>query len=122
MNKTYIPALITSIILAAVHFVASENHWYVRYYGTDVFMHVLGGAALAFAIYWILVTFIPRFVPSFWMLVVLTFFAGIAWEALETLYNIAGAPVGTPRYYVDTVKDLCNDTIGALITAYFIKK
>lgn len=122
MNKTYIPALLLLALLAGIHFAAAEYHWYVRFYGTDVLMHILGGAGLACAIYWKLATFFPKYRPTFFTLVLLTIGAGLAWEVLEAFYNIAGAAVGTKAYYVDTIKDLCNDTIGALIAIYFIKK
>jgi uncharacterized membrane protein YoaK (UPF0700 family) len=122
MNKTYIPTLIILLIIAVTHKIAADYHLYVRYYGVDVIMHILGGAGLALAIYWILVTFLPRFTPSFWTIILLSFGAGIAWEILEGVYDIAGAPLGTLRYYVDTAKDLSNDMLGAIIAALCIKK
>lgn len=122
MNKTYIPTLITSALLAVLHFLASEGHWYVRYPGFDILMHLLGGMTLALAIYWTIVTFFPRYRPSFLRIVVATFILGIGWEVMETIYDIAGAPVGTTKYYWDSIHDLINDTIGAAIIAFFVKK
>lgn len=122
MTKTYIPAFVVAVLLASFHFIATEGQWYVRYPGFDIFMHLLGGAAIALAVYCILRTFCPSLTPSFWKIVGLTFVAGVAWEAFETLYDIAGAPVGTHAYYIDSMKDLVNDTIGAAIASYFLKK
>lgn len=122
MNKTYIPALITTLLLSVLHRTASENHWYVRYYGVDVLMHILGGAALALAIYWILITCIPQWNLTFSKIVLLTLIAGVGWEFLEALNGIAGAPVGTLKYYIDTTKDFFSDAIGAVIAGYFLKK
>ncbi len=122
MNKTYIPALAAVSLLAILHFIATEYHLYTRYPGYDIMMHVLGGLGIAFAVYWTLVTFVPRYAVSFWTIVVWTFIAGFAWEAMETMYNIAGAPVGTRAYYIDSVKDLVNDTLGAIIAAFFLRK
>lgn len=122
MNKAYIPALLSALLLAILHFSASAWHWYVRYPGFDILMHILGGIALAFSIYWLIATCAPKYIPTFWWIVSITFLAGFAWEIMETVNDIAGAPVGTLRYYIDTIKDLCDDTIGALIAAYFIKK
>jgi hypothetical protein len=121
MNKTYIPALIVTVALAAFHFIATAGQWYVRYAGFDIFMHILGGAAIALAIYWMIRTFLPSFQISFWKIVGLTLLAGIAWEAFEALNNIAGAPVGTLAYYVDTLKDICDDVLGSIIVAVFLK-
>lgn len=122
MNKTYIPALISVTTLAGLHLVASDGHWYVRYPGFDILMHILGGVGLAFSIYWILVTSFPKFTCTFWHIVELTFLAGFCWEAFETMYDIAGAPVWTEHYYLDSIKDLVNDTLGAIIASYFVKK
>lgn len=122
MNKAYIPTLIILILMAVLHYFASIHHFYIRFYGFDIFMHILGGAGLACAIYWILVTFFPGHALSFFKLVILTVIAGIIWEGIETANDIAGAPVGTLAYYVDTVKDLFDDLLGALIAVYFLKK
>lgn len=126
MNKTYIPALGTVTALAILHKFASDGHWYVRYPGFDILMHILGGVGLAFATYWILVTFFSKYFkagyPMFWTLIACTFLLGLAWEVMEGMYNIAGAPVGTGKYYFDVAKDLVNDTLGAIIAAYFIER
>jgi len=122
MNKTYIPALLAVTLLATLHFMASAGQWYVRYTGFDILMHVLGGIGLTLSIYWFLATFFPRYKASFWSLMFLTVFAGFAWELFEAVNNIAGAPVGTKKYYYDSAKDLVNDTLGAIIAAYFLKK
>jgi hypothetical protein len=120
MNKVYIPALITTLLMAGLHSMASEWHWYVRFPGFDIFMHLLGGAALALAVYWSFVTFFPKYPVSFWMVVRYAFLLGIAWEVMEAMHDITGAPVGTAPYYFDTLKDLVNDTLGAIIAMYFV--
>lgn len=122
MNKTYIHALVSTSALAILHFFASDGHWYVRYPGFDILMHILGGLALAFSIFWIIKTFLPKYEPNFWSLIVLTLALGFAWEAMETMYDIAGAPVGTTKYYWDSAKDLVNDMLGAIIAAFLLKK
>jgi hypothetical protein len=122
MNKTYIPALIVVIALAVIHKIASANYWYVRFPGFDIFMHILGGAGIALSIYWILRTFFPKHKVSFWSIVVWTVLGGVLWEGFEMMNDIAGAPVGTSLYYLDTAKDLVDDTLGAVIAAFFIGK
>lgn len=126
MNKTYIPTLIVLAALSIFHKIASEGHWYVRFPGFDIFMHILGGVGLALSTYWILVTFFSNYFraghPMFWTLMGFTVLLGIGWEAMEAFYNIAGAPVGTYAYYLDSSKDLVNDTLGAIIAAYFIER
>lgn len=126
MNKTYIPTLIVLVVLAMLHKVASAGHWYIRYQGFDILMHIIGGVGLALATYWILVTFFSTYFkagkPMFWTLMAFTFALGVAWEAMEAIYGISGAPLGTEKYYLDTAKDLVNDTLGAIIAAFFIEK
>lgn len=122
MNKTYIPALIVAILLASLHFIATAEQWYVRFTGFDIIMHLLGGMAIALAIYWTMSTFTPKWKPTFIRIVAFTFVAGVAWETFETIYNIAGAPLGTHAYYVDSIKDLVNDTLGAVVVSLFVKK
>ncbi len=122
MNKTYIPAVISLGLLSILNYFASLHHWYVRYHGLDILMHILGGIGLAFAINWIITTIAPRYSPTFWYIILLTFLAGVAWEAMEAVNDIAGAPVGTAAYYLDTAKDIVNDTLGAIIAAFFLRK
>jgi hypothetical protein len=126
MNKTYIPAIVTLLALAGLHKLASNGHWYIRYPGFDILMHILGGIGLALSLYWFLVTFFSRRFkagkPLFWTLVGYTFLLGVAWEIMEAAFDIAGAPLWTHAYYLDTSKDLTNDVLGAIIAAYFIEK
>ncbi len=123
MNKIYIPTLFALALLAGLHFMAMDGSWYVRYPGLDIFMHILGGIGLALSFYWIFTTLFPRYSsPSFWHLIFWTFVAGVAWEVFEAMNSIAGAPVGTTKYYWDTAKDLVNDTLGAIVATYFLKK
>lgn len=120
MNRTYIPALLTLILLAVLHFLASAYSLYVRLPGYDIPMHIIGGAGLALSIYWIFVTFFKDIKVSILRVIILTILIGISWELLEYYYDIAGAPLGTIRYYLDTTKDILNDTVGALIAIYFL--
>lgn len=122
MNKTYIPALVVLVILSGLHFAASAGGWYVRFHGFDILMHIIGGMGLAFAMYWMIVTFLPKYLPTFWHILLLTFLAGVAWELFEAVNGIAGAPVGTTAYYIDTIKDLVDDTLGAIVAALYISR
>jgi hypothetical protein len=122
MNKTYIPTIITAVLLFVLHKIAMMNHWYVRFTGFDIFMHIFGGVVLALAIHWIICTFLPRWNSTFWKIIVLTFIAGVLWELFEAANDIANAPIGSGLYFLDTAKDLVNDTLGAIIAAFFLKK
>jgi len=123
MNKTYIPALLVLIVLLVLHCIGTEYHLYVKIGWYDIMMHVLGGVGIGLSTYWVLKTFVARdFGNYFWLIITITFFLGLAWEIMEAIYNIAGGPVGSRIYYIDTVKDLFNDTLGAVIAYLFIRK
>lgn len=44
---------------------------------------------------------------------------GVGWEVLELLYKVNAL---STRYWIDTVKDLIDDTIGGFISIYIWKK
>lgn len=47
----------------------------------------------------------------FWSVVII----GIVWEIFEAYFGISGYPFLTNSYNIDTVKDLVDDAIGALL-------
>ncbi len=122
MNKTYIPALILVSLLATLHFIASAYSLYVRYPGYDIMMHILGGVGIAVSVHWFFLTFFKNTKVSFWKVVLIVFLIGLAWELFEAYYDITGAPVGTPAHYRDAIKDLFNDTLGAVVGVFFLRK
>lgn len=122
MKKTSIAALILLVLLFIIHKLALDGQWYVKYFGLDIFMHLLAGIGLTLGINIILGLFFPNYKTTFWTLIGLTFLAGIGWEIFEALNDIAGAPFGTVPYWLDTAKDLVNDTLGAIIASYFLRK
>jgi hypothetical protein len=122
MNKTYIPTLIVLVALASLHFYASANHLYHTIGWYDIMMHILGGVGIALSIYWILLTFFKDTNPSLLRVILYTFIAGFFWEAFETMNDIAGAPLGTTAYFIDSAKDLINDTLGAILAMVFLPK
>lgn len=88
--------------------------------GYDIFMHLLGGAMLGL--------FFAAFLSSFgmkvtaWRVVGLVMAVGLAWEAFEAIYDLAGSPFGTAPYFRDTCKDLFDDFIGSYIASRIIIK
>ena len=47
-------------------------------------------------------------------IILFTFVLGLFWELFEIKYNLLGSPFGTYPYYIDTIKDLIMDTLGAI--------
>lgn len=128
MKKAYIPVLVvlSLALLAVFHYFGNHFFLYVRISGYDVFMHILGGFSISLAIYWVMRLFYGSTEPlnrDFWITVILTtLVCGVLWEAVENVNDIAGAPLWTKAYYIDTAKDIIDDVIGSLITLYFFRE
>lgn len=123
MNKIYIPAILVLVLVLVFHILGMNMHWYMQFSWYDIVMHITTGAGIALSALWFLETIRKDNLKSnlMWM-VVLTLAAGIIWEVFEVIYNIAGFHYGTLRYWVDSVKDLADDTLGSLIVYIFFKK
>ncbi len=99
----FFTALIASLVLATVHYVALTQYLYWTYRWLDTPMHILGGFALAS----LLIAFLFRYRPLYFVTGMLIIAVG--WEVFEFALGLP-----QPRDYVlDTAYDLINDTIGA---------
>ncbi|MEI8328168.1 MAG: hypothetical protein WCG02_03470 [Candidatus Taylorbacteria bacterium] len=119
---TYIFALIILFIMLVAH-IFGINGLYYHYPFYDIFMHVLGGAGIGL----LLIAFIRSNFSNFANILFLrrkvvlgVLVVGLMWELFEMYFDIAGAPLWTTAYYIDTAKDLINDVIGASIVAWLI--
>ena len=120
--KLYLYTLLAAIITLLAH-VAGLKSFYYTIFQYDIYMHILGGITIGLFLYALVSSFRPQLTQKRCKVIVGVFVIGVLWELFEAYYNIAGAPVGTKAYYIDTVKDLIDDIIGATITAFlFIKK
>ncbi len=124
MNKSYIPALCSVILLAFLYYIGNKYYLFVRTTWFDIVMHLLGGMAIALSVYWFLKTVLRDKLldAHLWVILLVTLIVGILWEGFEWYYDIAGGPLGSIKYYNDSVKDLFNDTLGAFIIYLFLKK
>jgi hypothetical protein len=116
MNKIKVPTIsvLSAILLLVLHLWGMESELYVKYWFYDIILHLLGGASIALAIYTIAEVFNISILKKFYVLVLLTFIAGIAWEVFEAYFDITGFHIGTREYNIDTLKDVVNDTLGAI--------
>lgn len=112
--KVPILTLASLILLLVLHLYGMEHDLYllVPYY--DIILHVLGGICLAASAYFVLKS--PKYI------VPITVVLGIVWEIFELIYDITGYSFGAKLYWVDTIKDIINDTLGAIIVWIIIKK
>jgi len=107
----FLLALVSSGVLALVHNVASAEYLYWTYRWLDVPMHILGGFALAS----LLVAFLFRFRPGYFLLGMVV--VAVGWEVFEAF-------IGIPRpadYLFDTATDVLNDAIGGSL-AYILAR
>lgn len=119
--KTYLSALVALIILFVAHTLGDSLDLYRRIAGYDVPMHILGGIGIGFSIIAVLRSCTFKIDDRYWVAILFVFIGGFLWELFEAYYGIAGAPVGTKAYYIDTIKDLCDDTLGGFIVVYVEK-
>lgn len=113
----YLFSGIFAVALLVLHLLGNAG-FYFQYDWYDVMMHIMGGITLGFLGFQVAIS--HRHIREFsWKKVILAvFLIGLAWEIFEAIFNIAGAPLGTSAYYVDTVKDLFNDCLGAGFAVY----
>ena len=125
--KNYLYALFLAIIFLSVHLLAIKFSWYALFAGNfDVIMHIIGGFTIGMFIYALVVSFKPDLVHKKCFIIGTVFLVGLIWEIFEAYYDIAGYPVGTKLYFIDTAKDLIDDIIGAgllgiLVSSEFFK-
>jgi hypothetical protein len=106
-SRWLIAALLTTGLLAALHFYALEHFLYWRYRWFDTPMHMLGGAAIGvFA-----VALLKRYRPFVYLGIIIA--AAVAWEVYEYYFGLAVLP-GT-NYAWDTAHDILNDALGAVL-------
>ncbi|MEI6305103.1 MAG: hypothetical protein WCP09_03775 [Candidatus Taylorbacteria bacterium] len=120
--KIYIYAfLVLAATLIAHLFGINGLYWNIPSY--DIFMHILGGVGIGLFVLAFLKSNFSRFADKKVVIVLGVLGVGIIWELFEMYFNIAGAPVGTKAYYIDTTKDLFDDMVGGAIVAWsFIRK
>lgn len=123
MNKIFFPAILVLILVYILHIIGFTYAFYTTVWWYDVMMHILGGIGIALSLFWFFKTLNKDIEDRgiYFRVVIFTVVAGLMWEGIETYYRIAGAPVGTIAYYVDTIKDLIDDTLGAFIALFLLK-
>lgn len=105
----------TTVLLAAIHFLALAFFWYWTYWWLDILMHFLGGLLVGFAVLWFF--FSPsRHAMTFGVgraLVVIlasVIVVGVLWEAWEAYAGI----IRWPDEWLDSMFDVFSDIAGSL--------
>lgn len=109
ISKSKLPAITIalSLLLFVLHSKAIDGYWYLKIPFYDLITHFLGGVCIALSALYVLKN--PRYI------IPITIIVGLAWEVFEVYYGISGWPLHTLNYWVDSVKDMFVDTLGALV-------
>ena len=99
-------ALALSVMLLGIHLYALAHFWYWHYRWLDTPMHILAGMMMGAAIVGVLLRFRPR------VYVLAIILGALGWELFEYVFGIS---TGQPDYVWDTIHDILNDFLGAII-------
>ncbi len=120
--KISVITILFSTLLYYLHKIALDNHLYMQFWFYDIMMHFLGGVCIALLLYCISIFFnINHIRNNILNLIFYTFIMGIFWEVFEVYYRIAGHPIHTLAYKLDTIKDLIMDSLGAVAVGLIFK-
>lgn len=122
-NRAYIPAIIFLTIAFILHTLGGVYHLYTIITWYDDPLHFISGLGLGFSFYWILTEFwngLPG--KNIWAIVGLVLIAATVWEYFEAFYDLAGYPVGSVAYCVDTIKDIINGIVGSIAALIIIRE
>ncbi len=100
-----------------LHKIAHELYLYWTYRWVDIPMHIMGG--IMAGLFTFVFLRITRLAESTRNLILGVLIVGVGWEILEIFYKVDTLSF---RYWIDTTKDLLDDTIGGLISIYIWKK
>ncbi|MEK7641852.1 MAG: hypothetical protein AAB365_02550 [Patescibacteria group bacterium] len=119
--RTYFFALVILSAVLLAHMFGLTGA-YVDIDGYDIMMHILGGVGIGLFVAAILKLHgqhvkHPRLTIIFWVII-----AGLLWEFFEIYYDLIGYPFGTKGYWVDTIKDMIDDTIGGAVVAWITNR
>lgn len=118
----FLPSLILLVIIAALHWIASDIGLYETTHWFDILMHFLGGAWVAGATLWLAAVYLPDhrlYLVSVRNLVLCALAVGIAWELFELL--MGWNTLDMPNYWGDSVLDLVMDCVGGWVMARILK-
>jgi hypothetical protein len=116
---TYIYALVILAFVLAAHIFGLTGA-YVAYSWYDIMMHVLGGVGIALFVAALIKLHGQNIVHKRLFIIAAVFIVGLGWELFEIYYQLTGYPLWSKMHYIDSIKDLIDDTIGAIIVSYIV--
>lgn len=118
----YIGMALASVVVA-FHWIANETSLYWIFRWLDIPMHILGGFMASLGSIWIvaMIIFLTRNQRLgskkewFWGILGVVII-GVLWEFLEASYGLSGL---RGIYFLDTIADIFNDTLGGILGIFF---
>jgi hypothetical protein len=114
-NKLAILTLSVLLITLTLHLFGMYEHLYMKFWFYDIIVHILAGMGIALSAVYIFGN------KKYIHIIITVMICGLLWEIFEAYYDITGAPVGSLYYKLDTVKDMIDDFLGAIIVWFSIK-
>jgi hypothetical protein len=119
--RAYFYAFVVLCFVLITHIIGIRG-MYVIFPPYDIFMHILGGIGIGLAVCAAIKLHGEKIIYKRRAIIIGVLIVGIIWELFEIYYDIAGSPLGTIPYYIDTVKDLMDDVIGGTLAAWLFMK
>ncbi|MFA5934431.1 MAG: hypothetical protein WC827_00895 [Candidatus Paceibacterota bacterium] len=126
-QKIFIASFVTLIIVASLNYFGGKFYWYWTYKWFDIPMHMLGGLWISLFSLSLYAFFYKKLSILNYRMNVLGIVAfavlsiGVSWELFELLGGITSLHDGT-SYWIDTISDIMNDSIGGLVGYFFFIK
>lgn len=92
----------------------------MTYFWYDIMMHILGGVGIGLFVAAIINLHGQSIKNKRKFIIFSVIIVGFVWELFEIYYDLNGYPLWSKLYYLDTIKDLIDDTIGASLVAYWV--
>ncbi len=118
MYKILVALLLILSIFSISYFVFEPMNLYFILPNLDILMHILG--SFAFGFFFISLFEFKSFKFSLFNIIFLVLFVGIVWEIYEWVSDIIN--LRTYGGWVDTIKDIFNDMIGAYLSFKLCQK
>jgi hypothetical protein len=119
--KTYISAFVILTIVLFAH-ISGLDGLYYQIDSYDIFMHILGGVGIGLFATALLRSYRSGMCFSRRNIIFGVILVGIVWELFEIHFKLTGHPLWTKLYYIDTVKDMMDDTIGGAFVAWIMNR
>ena len=111
------------IPLFILNYIGIVMHLYSAFWWWDIFTHFLGGIGLGFLVYGVVIHNTPKNwgIDRVWLIWLLTLFCiFLGWELYEIIIS---QYLNRELFYnIDTLHDIINDLLGALVAYYWTRE